>query len=234
MRFFKDLDEVISEVTRDLKELAVVYPSFSVQDKKVDQDPGYMTHELMNYAYTIPSVVPDYQRWPEYPYIEAEFMERTDGLSHNPGAAWTYDERYWEEFLNDDGEFDYTYAERMYRWLPFIDGILSTDNYSRRAWLSIWDSSKDLLHSRQGIHYERVPCSLGYFFSYRNGKLHCHYVMRSCDFHKHFRKDVVLALKLQEFIAKAISSKEDRVQTGTFTHTIFSLHAFAKDLEGVF
>ena len=123
----------------------------------------------------------------------------------------------------------------MYRWLPFMGDILHADPYTRRAWLSIWDPNTDALHSRPGSLYERVPCSLGYFFSYRLGKLHCHYVMRSCDFHKHFRKDVVLAMKLQQFVAESMADETTGdIALGTFTHTIFSLHAFAKDLEGVF
>ena len=236
MRLYATFDEVVSEIERDLKELAIVYRSGSVQDIDTRGYEGYNTHELMNYGYTIsPAIVPDYQDWDEYTYIEEEFQERVDGLPHNPGLAWYQDEEYWKEFLDSDGEFDYTYSERMYQWLSFITDMLENDPNTRRAWLAIWNRT-DLVNSRQGSNYGRVPCSLGYQFMLREGRLHLHYVMRSCDFIKHFKKDVVLALKLQEYVVNHINEHMGMqlVSMGTFTHTIFSLHAFEKDLEGVF
>ena len=50
MRYFLSIEEAKNEIGRDLKELAVVYQSSSVQDKKVKEDPGYLTHELTNYS----------------------------------------------------------------------------------------------------------------------------------------------------------------------------------------
>jgi hypothetical protein len=62
------------------------------------------------------------------------------------------------------------------------------------------------------------------------------YVMRSCDFYKHWAKDVVLAVAYgTEFIKEYNNHTEDKgITWGSFTHTIFSLHGFAKDMEGVF
>jgi thymidylate synthase len=53
--------------------------------------------------------------------------------------------------------------------------------------------------------------------------------MRSCDFSTHFPNDVYLAIKLLEYIA-GITGYE----VGSFTHTIFSLHVYRKDLKEVF
>ena len=53
MRYFLSIEEAKNEIGRDLKELAVVYQSSSVQDKKVKEDPGYLKNELTNYSYSI-------------------------------------------------------------------------------------------------------------------------------------------------------------------------------------
>ena len=53
--------------------------------------------------------------------------------------------------------------------------------------------------------------------------------MRSCDFSTHFANDVYLAIKLLEYVAELTG-----YEVGNFTHTIFSLHIYKKDLKGVF
>jgi hypothetical protein len=222
MRMYDQFVEVKSEVSRDLKELAVVYQSHNVQDMDVSKDPGYFTHELMNYSYTLldPGLVTD-DYFP--PYYLQEFKERISNRPQNPGLAWEEDREYWEQFLHD-GKFDYTYSERMAYVLEGVYKLLVRDPNTRQAWLSIWNDRDHFATGRR-----RVPCSLGYHFMVRNEKLHLHYVMRSCDFAKHFEKDVILAIMLQVYMAQRLGR-----EVGHFTHTIFSLHAFAKDLEGVF
>jgi len=236
VRIYSDLDEAVSEVERDLKELAIIYQSTSVQDQDTSQNQGFLTHELMNYQYTISPLTtediylqspPDVSVWR---YIRKEFDERTSGLPLNPGSAWTEDEAYWSTFLDSAGEFAYTYAERMWRLNKDVIEVLNGDPATRRAYLSIWNPDDTLL-SMQGQDYKRVPCSLGYHFMIRKNQLHMHYVMRSCDFVKHFRKDVILALLYMGWVRDGLDIE---YQPGSFTHTIFSLHAFAKDLEGVF
>ena len=56
-----------------------------------------------------------------------------------------------------------------------------------------------------------------------------HYVMRSCDFNTHFVNDVYLAIKLLEYVANEVG-----MEVGSFTHTMFSLHVYKKDLKNVF
>jgi len=61
------------------------------------------------------------------------------------------------------------------------------------------------------------------------------YIMRSCDFYKHWAKDVVLAVAYgSKFMLEYNKQNKDNIKWGSFTHTIFSLHGFAKDMEGVF
>lgn len=231
MRVYSSFDEVKSEVGRDLKELAVIYQSTSVQDQNVSADPDYETHELINYSYTLLDpksvMVPNDQAF----YIAQEFRERISGTPHNPGDAWSEDSEYWKQFLHEDAngnfKFDYTYAERMAGYLQEVILCLRNDPNSRRAYLPIfWPIDTDLSYREV-----RIPCSLGYHFMIRNDKLWMSYIMRSCDFAKHFHKDVCLAIMLQEHVLNRIGG---HYELGPFTHTIFSLHTFAKDLKGIF
>jgi thymidylate synthase len=231
MRAFATFAEVKSEVARDLKELAVIYQSQSVQDQFVLNDPDFQTHELINYSYTLldpRSVdVPNDQAF----YIAQEFRERISGERINPGSAFLNDEDYWSQFLHDDPDggprFSYTYAERMADALQEVIFTLRTDKNSRRAYLPIY-WPEDALNGARTI---RIPCSIGYHFMVRAGQVMLHYTMRSCDFAKHFHKDVALAIMLQQYVAEQIRMEE---HLGLFTHTIFSLHAFDKDLKGIF
>lgn len=240
MRIYINADEMIEETKRDLAEMGIVVRPATMQDKYVKGNPDYETRELQNYSYClldaksrdIPGVI--------QPWADAEFEERvTDpflrheeyGLSTpnfiNPGKAWELRPEVWTEYLHE-GKMAYTYNELLWKndQLMKIMGALVNDPDSRQLWVSLWNPEKDP-DFLGGI--SRVPCSLGYAFQVRDGKLNMHYVMRSCDFATHFRNDVYLAIKLLEWVAE-----KTHYPVGSFTHTIFSLHVYNKDVEGVF
>lgn len=240
MRIYINADEMIEETKRDLAEMGIVVRPATMQDKYVKGNPDYETRELQNYSYClldaksqdIPGVI--------QPWADAEFEERvTDpflrheeyGLSTpnfiNPGKAWELRPEVWTEYLHE-GKMAYTYNELLWKndQLMKIMGALINDPDSRQLWVSLWNPEKDP-DFLGGI--SRVPCSLGYAFQVRDGKLNMHYVMRSCDFATHFRNDVYLAIKLLEWVAE-----KTHYPVGSFTHTIFSLHVYNKDVEGVF
>ena len=93
MRYFLSIEEAKNEIGRDLKELAVVYQSSSVQDKKVKEDPGYLTHELTNYSYSISRSTMGEDIWMfgvrnlDKEYLKEELYERLTTAS-NPGNAY--------------------------------------------------------------------------------------------------------------------------------------------------
>lgn len=240
MRIYINAEEMIEETKRDLAEMGIVVRPATMQDKYVKGNPDYETRELQNYSYClldaksqdIPGVI--------QPWADAEFEERvTDpflrheeyGLSTpnfiNPGKAWELRPEVWTEYLHE-GKMAYTYNELLWKndQLMKIMGALINDPDSRQLWVSLWNPEKDP-DFLGGI--SRVPCSLGYAFQVRDGKLNMHYVMRSCDFATHFRNDVYLAIKLLEWVAE-----KTHYPVGSFTHTIFSLHVYNKDVEGVF
>ena len=127
-----------------------------------------------------------------------------------------------------DGKMAYSYNERFFLndQLEKIISRLKEDHDSRQLWLSVWNPNEDV-DKLGGI--SRVPCSLGYNFQFRDGKLNIHYVMRSCDFKTHFINDSYLAVKLLEYVAGRVG-----LPVGSITHTMFSLHIYKKDIEGVF
>ena len=241
MRIYTNAQEMVEEVKRDLAEMGIVVRPATMQDKYIKGNPDYETRELQNYSYClleaksqdIPGVI--------QPWADAEFQERvTDPWSRedevidwpfpnfiNPGKAWELRKEVWTEYLHE-GRMAYTYNELLWNNDQTMKVInrLKEDPDSRQLWISLWDPEKDP-DFLGGV--SRVPCSLGYGLQVRDGKLNLHYVMRSCDFATHFRNDVYLAIRFLEWVAEKTG-----YPVGSFTHTIFSLHVYNKDVEGVF
>lgn len=247
-----DATEAFEEIKRDLCEMGIEVKPNSMQDKDIKGDPNYYTKELQNYSYCILESKPDEIQGVSQPWADAEFEERiTEPLEEvdcricprvidicgpdsicpksyiNPGEAYKLRPNVWNEFLRD-GKFGYTYNERIWAndQLTKIIERIKVDPFSRQLYLSLWNPDIDPSNIGGAI---RVPCSLGYNFQVRGGKLNIHYMMRSSDFTTHFANDVYLAMRLLEHVADATG-----YEVGTFTHTIFSLHVYAKDIQGVF
>lgn len=240
MRIYMNWAEAYEEIKRDLAEMGInVYPK-TMQDKNIEGNPDYATKELQNYCYTILNANPeDVKPFSIQPWADAEFEERVkepfvttpNGEQMvefvNPGEAYKLRDEVWNEYMHD-GKFAYTYNERIWRngQLCKIINRLKKDHDSRQLWLSIWDCNEDP-NKLGGI--SRVPCSLGYNFQFREGKLNIHYVMRSCDFGTHFCNDVYLGMRLLQYVCEKTG-----LPMGNFTHTMFSLHIYQKDIQGVF
>jgi len=224
VRFFQTFGEALNEIKRELKEFGILVHTKSVQNKDISQDESFTCYELQDYIYRVTS--PDYTqiplRCPEW--AEREFIERISGFALNPGEAWKYRREYWEQFLNDQGKFDYAYPERMTKNLENVIDALRKDPSTRRAYLSILGN--DDPPNEFGVRY---PCSIGYHFLYRQGQLNIKYHLRSSDFFEHFNYDIFLAERLKHYVAEKVGMKP-----GFFTHEIGSLHCFTKDVALVF
>lgn len=240
MRIYVNAQEMIEETKRDLAEMGIVVRPATMQDKYIKGNPDYETKELQNYSYCLLNAKSGDIPGVSQPWADAEFKERItdpflrapDGeLSEpyfiNPGKAWELRKEVWTEYLHN-GKMAYTYNELIWNndQVTKVINRLKEDPDSRQLWISLWSPERDpdLLG---GV--SRVPCSLGYCFQVRDGQLNLHYVMRSCDFATHFRNDVYLAIKFLEWVAA-----QTGYPVGSFTHTIFSLHVYNKDVEGVF
>lgn len=241
MRIYTNWDECYNEVLRDLAEMGIVVRPKTMQDKNIEGNPDYETKELQNYSYSLLNANSKDITGVTQPWADKEFEERitdpwlrnADGSHYqfngfiNPGTAWKERAEVWTEYIHN-GKMAYTYNEMIWKndQCYKILERLKEDPDSRQLWISLWNPEKDP-DFLGGI--SRVPCSLGYGFQVRNGKLNMHYVMRSCDFITHFRNDVYLAIKFLEWVAS-----QTGYEVGNFTHTMFSLHVYNKDVHGVF
>lgn len=222
MRFFSNFKDANNEIKRDLAELGVSVHPQTMQDKDIEDDPGFNTRELLNYTYTV--VAPSLKDLnPSQPWADAEFQERITFVAGEQGEAWKLRPEVWTEF--HDRGFGYTYGERYEPSLREIIDELQEHPESRQLYLSVWDNIVD--PGRFGR--VRVPCSLGYWFAKRDGHLHMTYMQRSADFATHFENDQYLSRKLQEYVASEVG-----IPAGRFAHWIGSLHVYQKDVAGVF
>jgi hypothetical protein len=180
-----------------------------------------------------------YKNWPWYRGNVPEHMngpEREDQFSH------TYMERYWpkhagngmpdSDMVDGRGHGGENYGIRYsYGDLQDLVSLLSRSPYTRQAYLPVW-----FPEDTGAVSGERVPCSLGYHFIVRDGRLHVVYYIRSCDFFRHFRDDVYLTCRLAQWVIQQQRQKDARdavpnlawneVKPGTLTMHITSLHCF--------
>lgn len=155
---------------------------------------------------------------PNLPFCKAELKERLDPKYWcNPGRAWILDRERLEPFLNTYGCFSYTYSERMFG-LHNLIGYLKKNPGGRRAFLSIWFEETDAHNRTVGDPW--LPCSIGYHFMKRNGKLHMVYLMRSCNI-DWLPTDIWLATGILEHVAEKIKAKVGDLQV-----FINSLHRY--------
>lgn len=233
MRIYQSCYEAASEIGRDLKEMGKEVHLQTMQDKKIENDPNFITSELLPYVYAITDtedkdeLIKFYKGKDQFEkameWVNAEFKERIGGEKLNPGEAWKIREDVWKEFLHD-GKFSYSYPERIGLKVEKVINELKKHPSSRQAIINIWnDTDIDKLGK------ERVPCSIFYQVIQRGGKLHMVYVIRSNDLYEHWCYDVWIAIKLQEYIAKATGFK-----MGMFYQFVTSLHAYNYKQKGVF
>jgi thymidylate synthase len=121
----------------------------------------------------------------------------------------------------DHGVLQGAYGPRMRCWhgrqdqLDAVRRQLLKDPDSRQAVIQLFDAE----HDRQG--FRDVPCTLGYRFFLRDGRLHMHTTMRSQDVWLGLPYDLFAATLLQELLAGWLGA-----QLGEYRHTIDSLHLY--------
>lgn len=238
MRIYANCMEMHSEVKRDLHEMGIKVHPQTMQDKQVADNPDFETLELSPCDFTILDgrdrddlLVHTGKR---LDWAKAEFEERVDGGTHNPGSAWELRRETWAQFIHN-GEFAYTYSERFGQPLHSKRGEfcgspldivvreLREHPDTRQAILPMFDGYTDLPNLGGKA---RVPCTLQYQFLIRAGELRMIYTMRSSDFATHFPYDIWLALQLQEYVASVLT-----IAPGRFTFFTGSLHLYAKDAD---
>jgi thymidylate synthase len=154
---------------------------------------------------------PSYKRWPWWKGQDAE-TKRDNKFTH------TYSERFWPRYAGEGDEGPYrTFEGRdnfgiRYEYGDYNDllDLLAREPYTRQAYLPIF-----FPEDTGAVHRGRIPCSLGYHFLLRGGRLSCWYEIRSCDAVRHFRDDLYLAVRL---VAHTIETLAQRALREDFEH----------------
>ena len=139
-----------------------------------------------------------------------------------------YMSRYWPHGENGS---DFRGMKYKYGDLNDVVKLLARDPLTRQAFLPVW------FPEDTGGNNGRAPCTLGYHFIMRNCQLHVVYYIRSCDFLRHFRDDIYLTVRLQQWMRDEVTKLNEEwrfVSTGSFTMHITSLHLFVNDYRQVF
>ena len=185
---------------------------------------------------------------PDLPWAEDHFEERISGKPTNPGETFkwwpyhsniqtdksildekfshTYQERYWPKEANSEnpitrGEGPNWGIRFQYGDLNNVINLLTINPTTRQAYLPIWFPEDTWAANNQ----ERIPCSLGYYFYFERGYLHCNYTIRSCDLFRHFRNDIYLTARLLQHVAE-----KTYLKVGNLNMDIYNLHLFQNDV----
>lgn len=183
--------------------------------------------------------------WANWPWGDSakKFIEEGGMFNHN------YMERYWpkhahdgappsrtaEEWVNNENEMaagrPWLHNEGIrHVWgdLGDLVNLLAKEPLTRQGWIPIF-FPEDTGYGDGG----RKPCTLGYQFMVRDGRLHCYYPLRSCDFIRHWCDDIYLTIRLMLWIIEECSKIDpvwERVQLGSLSMHMTSLHVFKNDL----
>ncbi|WP_405764992.1 thymidylate synthase [Streptomyces sp. NBC_01538] len=126
----------------------------------------------------------------------------------------------------DDGKLQGAYGPRMRKWRDKVDQLdhvrrlLARDPDTRQAVIQLFDAERDTVGHRD------VPCTLGYRFFLRDGRLHMHTSMRSQDLWLGFPYDIFTATMIHELMAGWIGA-----DVGEYHHFVDSLHLYDQHLD---
>lgn len=218
-RIYENMTEAVNEIERDIMEMGIKVHPHTMQNKNVKDDKNYETLEVQNYSFTIMKLDDKDTLVPNLKWCKEEFAERISSVQKvNPGTAWVLRKEVWEEFLNEKGEFDYSYHDRM-NYMEQVNHVI--DELKNNP-----DTRQALIHVNfpedcQWWQTKRIPCSVYYQLMIRRGKLDIIYCMRSSDYDTHFFNDIWLADELRNYIAKKVN-----IEPGLFHMNIGSLHRY--------
>lgn len=201
---------------------------------------------------------------PNQEWADAQFEERLGAHPLNPGQSYKIWPMYKNNAQNDmfrtqEQKFTHTYMERFwpkfagqfkndeemkipkvaianrgirYEYGDFKDlmDLLKKEPNTRQAYLPIW------FPEDTGVkHGGRVPCTIGYWFVKRHGALHITYHIRACDYFRHFRDDIYLAMRLAKRVLAILKSEVggewNNVEPGILTMNIGSIHIFGNEIK---
>lgn len=236
---------IIDGITLKLAKAPDVYVGEWQAQRDVPQE---TTIELEDFSfeYALPVSILELQTavQPNLPWAEDHFQERVSGIPHNPPPShewWPFAQRNNDEHISG-GRFSHTYPERFWPVYATDYGVVSNRGIrypygdlsdvvtllrdrpgTRQAYLPVW-----FPEDTGATEGQRVPCTLGYHFLIRAGKLKVVYYIRSCDFYRHFRDDVYMAVRLGQWVGEKVG-----VPAARLVMHISSLHIFQPERERI-
>lgn len=184
---------------------------------------------------------PSYKIWPWGTNAE-KFTGPHGEFNHS------YPERLWPKFAGktDKGELKETRFDpewsayesilnemnkgirHTYGDLNDVVGLMIKDPLTRQAWIPLFFPEDTGVGDNA-----RKPCTLGYQFMRRGNEMHIYYPLRSCDYIRHFRDDIYLAIRLLLWVLSQLRERDEaswgRVKPGEYVMHATSLHIFAND-----
>lgn len=154
---------------------------------------------------------PSEQWWP-FRKKSADGDTNKEHKSEGEAFSHTYPERMWPKFANDHNYWDsFKPGDREdatphwgirfeYGDLQDVVNQLVKSPMTRQAYLPIW-----FPEDTGAVHGKRVPCTLGYHFIIREGKLDVSYFMRSTDLLRHYQDDIYMAMRLAQWVANKVN-----------------------------
>ena len=133
----------------------------------------------------------------------------------------------WEK-LSDDGVTNnsaYGYIMKYkfgFDQVEKIIELLTIDPNSRRAVINLNTPNENVIETKD------EPCTIALDYYIRDNKLFCTGIMRSNDIWFGLPYDIAFFMELQKYIANRL-----RVEYGTYTHFVVSLHLYEKNLESI-
>lgn len=175
---------------------------------------------------------PSHERWP---YAVGGNARHMDGKQFDH----TYPERFWPKYAGlGNAPVPPVFDGNLHRGVRFNYGdldsvvrLLVKSPLSRQAVLPVWFPEDTGAEDGQ-----RVPCTIGYHFMQRGGRLTCRYYIRSCDIYRHLSNDVFFAAALTHWICNKVTEATTdtatpmRFRPGGLVMHISSLHAFVGDV----
>ena len=156
-RIFKDCEEMVREMDRELAVSGITVPVKHYQNQKLEGE-NQNTKELIGVNFIISKPYLKKREMLDFlfkeeadnieQYCKQEIVDRTCGKPLNPGNSYKVRLDLWQALMSkEDGEmFDYTYAERINSNHQLDNAIeaLKEDIHSRRAIVSIWDPKETI------------------------------------------------------------------------------------------
>lgn len=205
------------------------------QSQKIEQKMFELLHVVVDMPIPFTAEEAGEMTGARLPWAEDHFLERVGGepLNPSPSEQWwpfrkksadgdtnkdhksegeafshTYPERMWPKFANGGGNGPHDTTVPYEHWgirfeygdLQDVVNQLIKAPFTRQAYLPIW-----FPEDTGAVHGKRVPCTLGYHFIIRDGKLDITYFMRSTDLLRHYQDDIYMAMRLAQWVVEKIN-----------------------------